>query len=374
MTKPRPTVHWIFPFPTPYGEVLFRALHKADFIHLLVHYSQEQVTSHPWKTNLRKGHLSRIQTPAFLGIDWFLIKEVLFNKKAFFVGGWSGATLVLIIIICMLLKRNLIFQTDAPDVHKKRSWIFSNARTIFLKAGFRWACRAILHTGNVALERLQAMGAPKEKMIYFPYWVNVDALRPTEKKMPGSDLFLRFVSVGRVLNKRKGHDIVIRALEIVSRRNKNYDFEYVIAGTGPDIDNLNRLANDLGLAQKVKLAGWLEPDELVKLFHEADLLIHPSPIDEPYGVAIIEAMAAGLAVMASNVTFAALDRIENCVNGCIYKAGDVEELADRITWCFENKDKLREIGDVARKTASQWPVSRGVTIIKEVLHRSGAFA
>lgn len=374
MTKSPPTVHWVFPFPTPYGEVIFRALHEADFVNLLVHYGQEQVPSHPWKTNLRKGHKSRIQTTTFLGIDWFLIKEILFNKKAFFVGGWSGATLILMIIIALLLKRKFIFQTDAPNIYKKRYWFFSTARTIFLKAGFRWACCAILHTGDAAFERLQIMGAAKEKMTYFPYWANVDAFWPPDNKRHNSDLFLRFVSVGRVLNKRKGHDDVIRALEIVSRQNNNFDFEYIVAGTGPDVENLNSLAKESGIAEKVKIAGWLEPDELIKLFHEADVLIHPSPVDEPYGVAVIEAMAAGLVVVASDVTFAALDRIEHGINGYIYKASDVEELADRITWCFKNKDRLLEIGVAARKTASQWPVSRGVTVIKEVLHRSGAFA
>lgn len=351
--------------PTPYGETIFRALHESGSMNLLVHYRNERVLSHPWKTNLRKGHISRIQLP-ILGVDWFLIKEVLFNKNAFFVGGWSGATLVLIIIICMLLKRKFIFETDTPSIHKKRSWFFSRSRSLFLKVGFCHAAIAILHTGDIAAERLKEMGAPVDKLIYFPYWVDTESFRPSPENKISADSFLRFVSVGRVLNERKGHDLAIRSLAKVYRQSDKLNFEYIIVGTGPDVEKLSRLAEELGVAEKIKILGWVEPDEIKKIFYRSDILIHPSPVDEPYGVAVIEAMAAGLVVVASDVTFAALDRIVNGVNGFMYKTGSVEELADRIIWCFENKNKLHKIGESARKTAIQWPVDRGICIMKEL--------
>lgn len=355
--------------PTPYGEPIFRALHESGSMNLLVHYRKERVPSHPWKTNLRKGHISRIQSP-ILGIDWFLIKEVIIKKNAFFVGGWSGATLVLIITICMILKRKFIFESDAPNIHKKRSWLFSKLRGLFLKAGFRHAAIAILHTGDIAAERLKKMGAPEDKLFYFPYWVDTEKFSPLPNKRYSRDPFLRFVSVGRVLNERKGHDLAIHALAKVYRQNNKFNFEYLVAGTGPDIEELVKLSEELGVAEKVKIAGWVEPDELIKILQNSDILIHPSPVDEPYGVAVIEAMATGLVVVASDVTFAALDRVVNGVNGFIYNARNVEEIVQRITWCFENKYKLYEIGASARYTASQLPVTKGVEIIKEILIRS----
>lgn len=355
--------------PTPYGDTIFRALHESGSMNLLVHYRKERVPSHPWKANLRKGHMSRIQSP-ILGIDWFLIREVLMNKDAFFIGGWNGATLVLIIIICIILKRKFIFETDAPNIHKKRSWLFSKLRGLFLKAGFCHAAIAIFHTGDIAAERLKKMGAPVDKLVYFPYWVDTESFRPSPEKKTSSDSFLRFVSVGRVLNERKGHDLAIRALAKVYTQNDKLNFEYLIAGTGPDVEELVKLAEELGVAEKVKIAGWVEPDELIKILHNSDVLIHPSPVDEPYGVAVIEAMATGLVVVASDVTFAAQDRIADGVNGFIYNARNVEEIVQRITWCFENKYKLYEIGASARYTASQLPVTKGVEIIKEILIRS----
>lgn len=355
--------------PTPYGEVIFRALHESNSMNLLVHYRKERVPSHPWKTNLRKGHISRIQSPV-MGIDWFLIKEVLLNKDAFFVGGWSGATLVLMIIICMLLKRNFIFETDAPDIHKKRSWFFSRSRSLFLKAGFCHAAIAILHSGDIAAERLKKMGAPEDKLVYFPYWVDTESFRPSPEKKASGDSFLRFISVGRVLNKLKGHDLAIRALAKVYRENNKLNFEYIIAGTGPDVEKLGRLTEELGVAVKVIIVGWVEPDELIKVLNKSDVLIHPSPVDEPYGVAVIEAMAAGLAVVASNVTSAALDRIEDGINGFIYDSTNIEELVRKINWCFKNKNELLKIGKAAQTSAKQWPVNKGIEIIQGILIRS----
>jgi len=129
-------------------------------------------------------------------------------------------------------------------------------------------------------------------------------------------------------------------------QNDKLNFEYIIAGTGPDVEKIVKLAEELGVAERIKLLGWVEPDEIKEIFHIFDIMIHPSPVDEPYSVAVIEAMAVGLVVVASEVTFAVLDRIKHGINGYIYKAGDVEELADRIIWCFENKNGLLEIGEV----------------------------
>lgn len=359
--------------PTPYGEVIFRALHQADFINLLVHYCKEKVDSHPWKTNLRKGYVSRIQKP-LCGIDWFLIKKVLLDKDAIFVGGWSGKTTILLIIICMLLKRKYIFETDTPNNSRKRTWLFATARNLFLRTAFCRAGYAIFYAGDTAAERLQKMGATEERLVYFPYWVDVDALKPSAVKRHPANSLIRFVSAGRIINERKGHDFAIRALGMVCRQNKTFNFEYHILGVGPDVEKLTKLAEESGVAEKVKLLGWVEPDELRNTFHCSDILIHPSPVDEPYGVAVIEAMAAGLVVLASDVTFAALDRIENGVNGFIYKANDVNELAEKISWCFENKDKLPEIGNLAQLTANQWHVKKGVEIIKELLNRPVSLA
>lgn len=183
--------------PTPYGEVFFRSLHEAGFLHLVVHYNEEQVRSHPWKTDFCNGYESRI-CKYFLGIDWFLIKEALLNRRAVFIGGWGNVANAALITVCMLFRRNYILQSDTLNITRKRNLLFAAIRSLFLRAAFYRAGWAILYAGdtNIAAERFKTQGAPQEKLIHFPFWVDVDALRCAEKKVTSADSFLRFISIG----------------------------------------------------------------------------------------------------------------------------------------------------------------------------------
>lgn len=373
--KDKPAVHWTYPMPTPYGALIFQALHDAGFINLMVHYRRERVASHPWLSDLRRGYSSRIQQPV-AGVDWWLIAEAFCNRRAIFIGGWGDMTNVVLIMLCLCLRRTYVFDADTPISQTKRNVFHRVFKACFLRLGFRRAGQAIFYAGDprIAHRRFCNMGAPAEKLIHFPFWVDTEALISSnlrERRDISETLY--FISIGRVLNNRKGHDHAIRALALAQSRNHRLKFEYRILGTGPDVANLLTLAQALGVADKVKLLGWCEPDDVRRWLWQSDILIHPSPVDEPYGVAVIEAMAAGRVVLASDVTFAALDRIEDGINGLIYRAGDPEVLATKIEWCFANAGRLRQLGHEAMKTAAQWPVSRGVNIVKETLKRCGAF-
>jgi glycosyltransferase involved in cell wall biosynthesis len=78
-------------------------------------------------------------------------------------------------------------------------------------------------------------------------------------------------------------------------------------------------------------------------------------------------MAAGLAVIASDATAAALDRIDDGRNGFIHRSGDVETLAAALRRATADRDALGRIRAEARATAERWPVSRGVTLLRELL-------
>lgn len=371
----KPAVHWTYPMPTPYGALIFRALHDAGFMNLKVHYRREWAVSHPWASDLRKGHPSRIQQPV-AGVDWWLITEVFRNRRAIFIGGWGDMTNVVLIMLCLCLRRTYVFDADTPISQTRRNVFHRVFKACFLRLGFRRAGQAIFYAGDtrIAQRRFRIMGAPAEKLVHFPFWVDTEALIPISfRECHDISETLYFISIGRVLNNRKGHDHAIRALALAQSRNNRLKFEYRILGAGPDEANLLTLAHALGVADKVKLIGWCEPDAVVRWLWQSDILVHPSPVDEPYGVAVIEAMATGRVVLASDVTFAALDRIEDGINGLIYKAGDPEALASKIEWCFANADRLKQLGQEAMKTAAQWPVSRGVAIVKETLKRCGAF-
>lgn len=101
------------------------------------------------------------------------------------------------------------------------------------------------------------------------------------------------LSVGE-LNENKNHQIIIKALAKLNRP----DVHYAIAGTGDQRDELLKLADELGISERVHLLGYRR--DIPELNGIADVFCFPS-YREGLGVAAIEAMACGLPLITSNI-------------------------------------------------------------------------
>jgi glycosyltransferase involved in cell wall biosynthesis len=363
-TKSR--VHWLGWQPTPYNDSLFISLAAEANIDLTVHYSNRVALSHPWQTKLAQGYRARYYR-CVLGIDWHVLSLAFRERDAFFViASWVHPTAILLIILLGLRGRRFALWTDTPNRTQRRKPLFAFLRSLWLKWIFRNATK-VMGTGQPAVEALRAAGAPEDKLVVFPYWIDVDAYACEKRRVDlGGNPTIQFVSAGRLINSLKGHDIALRALAQAGLATGK-EFEYAIAGIGEDEEDLKRLTEELEIANRVRFLGWIEPDELMGYLDAADALIHASPVHEPYGVAVLEAMASGLVVLASDVTCAALDRIEHSINGFIHPAGDVQSLAEQIEFLLRNPCRFDEIGHKARVTAEIWPISRGVQIVKSII-------
>lgn len=104
---------------------------------------------------------------------------------------------------------------------------------------------------------------------------------------------VRFGALGRFVDK-KGFHILIDALHRV--RSSGVDASLTLAGDGPNRDPLQRQATELGLGEFVNFCGWVaEPGEV---FDNVDVFVLPS-LAEPFGIVVIEAMAAGLPIIST---------------------------------------------------------------------------
>jgi glycosyltransferase involved in cell wall biosynthesis len=224
---------------------------------------------------------------------------------------------------------------------------------------------AVLGTGKVAVSALSKMGCPLSKLLDFPYFVDLDKFSFS----PRSEARRRVVfgSVAR-LHRCKGCDLALQAFANVAA-DRSIDFRYRIAGTGPEADSLRTLSAKLGISDRVEFLGWLNPDQLLAFYSSIDFLLHPART-EPFGVSILEAMASGAIVIASDQTAAAVDRVSDGVNGFLHASGNVNSLAACISNALRlGSDEKTSIRVRARQTAESWPTSRGVHIISELLRR-----
>ncbi len=104
---------------------------------------------------------------------------------------------------------------------------------------------------------------------------------------------IMLLSVGEMIE-RKNHEVIIRALGKL----RDKSIYYVICGKGPLKDHLENLAKNLGIAENVVFLGFRK--DIPELCNTADISAFPSRI-EGLGLAGIEAMAAGVPLVSSNV-------------------------------------------------------------------------
>lgn len=130
--------------------------------------------------------------------------------------------------------------------------------------------------------------------------VDTDAFQPR-----GRDAALRagygagpddclLVSVGRLVG-WKGLDVIVEALAGLPDR-----VRYLVVGSGPEEASLKAAVRNLGLEHRVRFAGRLAHAELPQLLSQCDVYLQPSVGEEAFGISVVEAMACGLPVLASD--------------------------------------------------------------------------
>jgi glycosyltransferase involved in cell wall biosynthesis len=356
-------LHWVQDSPSPYNAALFRALAADPALDLTVHYIRGAAGDRPWQTPLTEGYRWRAFRTG--GADWALVRQAAADRHGYWlVSSWYEPTTQLLITSRLLRGLQCAIWTDTPNLGRQR-----HALKAALRGGWlRWVLRradAVLGTGTPALDALRTMGAPPERLVNFPYFIDTDAYVSAARR-PRAEL--TFISSGR-LHPDKGYDVALRALA-QAYRGAATTFRYRIAGVGPSHDELVTLARDLGIADQVEFLGWMEPAELARLLADADVLLHAACY-EPYGVAVVEGLASGLAVIGSDATGAVLDRVRPGVNGLVHRSGDAAGLAREIIRVRDDPALRARLGAAARAEAEAWPLARAVTIVRSLCGESG---
>jgi glycosyltransferase involved in cell wall biosynthesis len=105
---------------------------------------------------------------------------------------------------------------------------------------------------------------------------------------------LLVVSVSRLIG-WKGVRVVLEALAALPER-----VRYLVIGEGPEEQRLRRQAEESGIAQRVRFMGRVRHADLPLLLSQCDLFVQPSIGEEAFGISVVEAMACGLPVLASD--------------------------------------------------------------------------
>ena len=201
-------------------------------------------------------------------------------------------------------------------------------------------------------------GWPAERVRYIPNFAAPTAAAAADRAAldtPADAPLL--LGLGR-LHVNKGHDVSLRAL---ARLPEAYLW---IAGSGPLEDELKALADQLGVAERVRFLGWR--DDASSLYRAADLCLFPSRF-EPLGNVVIQAWAHGLPVVAA-ASQGPKDLIHNEENGLLVAIDDDVALAAAAARLIADPAlgaRLTEAG--AARLAAEFSVERIVDQWRELL-------
>ncbi len=147
-------------------------------------------------------------------------------------------------------------------------------------------------------------------------------------------------TLGELKVSKGQRDFVLAANEIVKRRPET---RFVVAGVDNTLDQkfrreLKRLVRILGMEENFLWLGWL--DDTAPLYAAADLFVSPSHT-ESFGIAILEAMASGCAVVAT-ATDGAVEMVDDA--NALVPVKDPLSLAETVCWYLDHDDERRDLG------------------------------
>jgi glycosyltransferase involved in cell wall biosynthesis len=188
--------------------------------------------------------------------------------------------------------------------------------------------------GGVPAERIRCIPSGVDTARFAPTLAARNRVRSRYNIAPHLPVVL---SVGALVA-RKGHSTLLVAAQQL--KEQGYDIRYLICGDGALRSDLEAQAQILGLAQEVRFTGFCS--EVPELQAAADCFVHV-PRYEGLGVAVIEALAAGLPTIASRVG-GIPELIEDEKTGILIPPTDANALSAALVRLFSHKQFARQLG------------------------------
>jgi glycosyltransferase involved in cell wall biosynthesis len=181
-------------------------------------------------------------------------------------------------------------------------------------------------------------GFAPNKIVTIPNFIDLDLYHRADEE----DYYVYF---GRLLQE-KGIDILIRATERVEGG------KLKIAGSGPAGPELKELASSLE-SGKIEFLGHLAGDQLRDLVSRAQFAVLPARWYENLPFSIMEAFAAGVPVVASDIG-GIPEMVDDGVDGYLFSVGDVESCANSLRRMLRDRGQREKMGDRARDKAERF--------------------
>ena len=283
------------------------------------------------------------------------------RPDAVVIGGYALPTNQIAMVWCRRNRVPFLILWESHDLDERsalRELAAWAPRTLALRGA-----AAVLPTSSSARRRLVHLGFPPDRMYVLPNAPDVRAIaRAVDREATPSAGPPTYLYCGRLVAS-KDVSTLVDAFARVQREIP--EARLVIAGSGPLERDLRSSVEQLGL-RHVTFRGFVQPDELSEVYRAADVFVLPSR-HEPFGVVLMEAMAAGLPVVVSDRVGSAPDLVDPS-SGIVFPAGNVERLAAAMQLLGADPVARAEMGRVAAAAVMKWDLDYCVDTLRRAVH------
>jgi glycosyltransferase involved in cell wall biosynthesis len=226
---------------------------------------------------------------------------------------------------------------------------------------------AIIGVSKHMVNQLSQLGCPLEKLHYIPYGIDIDIF----KRRHNGDSKKQLVACGRFVPK-KGPQFTIQAFAKVSRQ--DHEATLTMIGDGELLEECKKLAEDLGLNDKIKFTGALSAMQIADIYAESFAFVQHSLVDENNDsegtpLAIMEAGAAALPVI-STIHAGIPDIIDSDINGFLVAERDIDLMADKMLVLLQDRVLAKEMGyQLQQKILANYSVTNYIEQLKTLINQ-----
>lgn len=247
------------------------------------------------------------------------------------------------LLLKKITKKPVIVSAQGAEFYLPKNKIFSH----FLKYVLRNI--DLLLPVSLHMKKLAYNYSKKIKcMEVLPNAVDTEKFKPlTNNKFHFSGIepkFKKILTVRRLVPEKRV-DLLIKSFHKLLKYNTN--LQLIIAGDGPERDNLIKLAKKLEISNKVLFLGFISHNKLNSLYNIADVYVLTSE-QEGLSLSLLEALATTVPVISTNIV-GNLEIIIHKETGLLFEPGNVDQLVNNLKYVLDNPDKAEIIGKNARK-------------------------
>jgi glycosyltransferase involved in cell wall biosynthesis len=266
----------------------------------------------------------------------------------------TNVTVILAKFFSGMKCRVLLSEHNYPSV-TIRNEMYGRITGIFMKKVYPKADKIIAVSEGVKRDLIDRFSIQEEKIqvIYNP--VDVEEIERLSRDSVSHQWFTKnehiIISAGR-LTKLKGYAYLIKAFSLVRKR---LPCRLLIVGEGEEREKLVRMAGRLNLDSDIEFLGFQKNP--FKYMVNSTVFVSSS-LSEGFGNTIVEAMALGLPVIATDCPSGPSEIIRSGGNGILVPVGDETLMAEAIVEVLSNNQLRRKLGEGAKIRASAFSIDR----------------